>query len=109
MQQDEYARGSWDRPVSAIAYKNKDRYIELYSAKESNDEVEISVVRRPGTVNVSNLSANIGVPVRLEGAFIYQVAGLSMVAFREDIAASLFSIAQQHLTGTALSRNNGRE
>ena len=99
MQQDEYARGSWDRPVNAIAYHGAYRYLELYSAKENNDTIEASVIRKPTIGDTSVATTDVSVPSRLEGAFIYQIAGLSMVAFREQIAASLFTIARQQLTG----------
>lgn len=102
MQQDEYARGSWDRPVDAIAHHGADRYLELYSAKTNNDTIEASVIRKPSTLP-SGLDGestyDVAVPSRLESAFVYQIAGLTMVAFREQIAASLFTIARQYLTG----------
>lgn len=99
MQQDAYAKGSWDRPVTAIAYKNNKRYLELYSAKTNGDNVYVSLVRKPTIGDTTDPQTTVGVPVRLEAAFIYQIAGLTMVAFREDVAASLFTIARQHLTG----------
>lgn len=101
MQQDEYARGSFDRPVSAVAYHGQDRYLELYSAKANDDRIETSVVRKP---DLSDSQADVGVPVRLEAAFIYQVAGLAMTAFREEVSASLFAIARQYLNTTDLSK-----
>lgn len=99
MQQDEYARGSWDRPVTAIAYRNKDRYLELYSAKEDTDELLISLVRKPSIGDTSVATTDVSVPVRLEAAFIYQIAGLTMEAFQEQIAGDLFGIATKYLTG----------
>ncbi len=97
MQQDEYARGSWDRPVNATAYHDADRYLEMYCAKTDDDKVETSIVRKPAIGDTSDDTTDVDVPVRLEAAFIYQIAGLTMVAFREQIAASLFAIAQKSL------------
>ena len=101
MQQDEYARGSWDRPVTAVAYHGGVRYLELYSAKSSDDTVSISCIKKPVVSDVATLLSNqdtdVSVPSRLEGAFIYQVAGLAMVAFRESVAQSLFSIARRYM------------
>ncbi len=97
MQQDEYAHGSWDRPVSAMRYKGTDRYLELYSAKSDDDTVEVSYIKKPSTGDTSSEETEIGVPTRLEGAFIYQVAALTMVAFREQVAQQLFTIAQNYL------------
>ena len=97
MQQDSYARGSWDRPVIAIAYHGAYRYLELYSAKANNDEIEASVIRKPTIGDTSVDTTNISVPTRLEGAFIYQIAGLTMVAFREQVATTLFKIAREYM------------
>ncbi len=109
MQQDEYARGSWDRPVSAIAYHGKDRYIELYSARADSDNVVISIVRKPTATDISDPETEIGIPVRLEAAYIYQISGLVMVAFREQVSETLFRIAQQYLASTVSSRENERK
>ena len=101
MQQDEYARGSWDRPVTAIVYKGTDRYLELYSAKTSEDTVSVSCIKTPSVADAAtmqeNLDTDVSIPARLESAVIYQIAGLTMVAFREDIASSLFTIAQRYM------------
>lgn len=99
MQQDDYARGSWDRPVAALAYHGASRSLELYSARTSQDEIEATIVRKPTIGDTSVGTTEISVPSKLEAAFIYQTAGLTMVAFREQIAASLFSIARRYLTG----------
>ena len=104
MQQDTYARGSWDRPVSAYRYKGADRYLELYSAKANSDTVQVSYIKKPDVGDTSSGETEIGVPARLEGAFIYQVAALTMVAFREQVAQQLFTIAQNYLFSTITNR-----
>lgn len=94
MQQDTYARGSWDRPVNIITAGT----LEMYCAKTNQDTLVFKFIRRPSTdYTADNMSANVNVPSALEAALIYQVAGLSMVAFREDVAASLFAIADKYL------------
>ena len=105
MQQDPYARGSWDRPVSAIRYKGWIRYLELYSARDASDTPEVSYIAKPTIGDTSNPTTQVGVPSRLEAAFIYQIAALSMVAFREQVAQQLFVIAQNYL----LSATDNRE
>lgn len=101
MQQDEYARGSWDRPVNAIVYSGTERYLEMYSAKTASDVPSITCIKKPTVAEtstmVSNQDTEVSISSRLEAAFIYQIAGLTMVAFREDIASALFSIAQRYL------------
>lgn len=104
MQQDPYAKGSWDRPVSAVRYKGTDRYLELYSAKDASDTPEVSYIKKPTVADTSSEETDIKVPSRLEGAFIYQVAALTMVAFREEVAQQLFGIAQNYLLSTISNR-----
>lgn len=99
MQQDKYARGSWDRPVNILTYYGKDRYLEMYSAKSAADTLNLTFIRKPEARSFSadDLTAHAKVPKLLEGALVYQVAGLAMVAFREDVAANLFAIADRYL------------
>ena len=99
MQSDKYARGSYDRPVNIFTYNGKDRYLYMYSAKELTDTVTFTYVAKPSTAqySASNLSQTVDIPSKLEAALIYQVAGLTMTAYREDIAASLFAIAKDYM------------
>lgn len=98
MQQDTYARGSWDRPVNILTYTAGHQVLEMYCAKTASDELAFVYVKKPsGSYSISNPTATVDVPAKLEAALIYQVAGLSMVAFREDVAASLFAIAARHM------------
>ena len=99
MQQDPYARGSWDRPVNILTYHGSDRYLEMYCAKASTDTLNFVFIRKPDTEGYSadSLTTEVSVPARLEASLIYQVAALTMVAFREDIAQSLFAIAARYL------------
>ena len=99
MQQDKYARGSWDRPVNILTYSGATRMLEMYCAKESSDTLNFVFIRKPDTsdIDTSHMETDVSVPAALEASLIYQVAGLSMVAFGEDIAASLFAIAARYL------------
>ena len=99
MQQDTYARGSWDRPVNILTYRGKDKTLEMYCAKTSADTLNFVFIRKPAlnSYDAEHLSATVNVPAPLEASLIYQVAGLSMVAFREDIAATCFAIAARYM------------
>ena len=99
MQQDKYARGSWDRPVNILTYIGADKTLEMYCAKESSDTLNFVFIRKPDMSNIDtdHMSAEVDVPAGLDASLIYQIAGLSMVAFREDVAASLFAIAARYL------------
>ena len=97
MQQNTYARGSWDRPVNILTYDGTDRVLEMYCAKQQSDTLKFVLIRKPGTYSVDSLSTDVNVPAALQAALIYQIAGLSMLAFREDVAASLFQIADRYM------------
>jgi len=99
MQQDTYARGSWDRPVNILTYHGKEKTLEMYCAKTQADTLNFVFIRKPdvNAYDAEHLEAEVDVPASLEASLIYQVAGLSMIAFREDIAASLFAIAARYL------------
>lgn len=99
MQQDTYARGSWDRPVNILTYDGTDKVLEMYCAKQSSDTLKFVLIRKPSTYSADSMQTDVTVPAALQAALIYQVAGLSMVAFREDVSASLFSIADKYMTG----------
>lgn len=99
MQQDTYARGSWDRPVNILTYNGKQRMLEMYCARTQQDTLNFVFIRKPAANSYSadNPSATVDCPTGLQASLIYQTAGLSMVAFREDVAAALFEIAARYL------------
>ena len=99
MQQDTYARGSWDRPVNILTYNGRQRILEMYCARTQQDTLNFVFIRKPAPNGYSadDLQAEVKVPSQLQASLIYQIAGLSMVAFREDVAASLFAIAERYL------------
>lgn len=99
MQQDQYARGSWDRPVNILTYHGADKTLEMYCAKTKQDTLNFVFIRKPavGSYDAEHPLALVKVPAALEASLIYQVAGLSMVAFREEIAATCFAIAARYM------------
>lgn len=100
MQQDQYARGSWDRPVNVLTWDATDkRILEMYCAKDSSDTLTFFYVAQPDLTNVdaSHMSHDVAVPSQLEASLIYQIAGLAMTAFREDVAGQLFAISHRYL------------
>ena len=94
MQGDEYARGTWDRPVTAIVHRPGSRWIELYSAKALTDTLYMLVYKKPDLADVEH--TGVSVPQALEGAFVYHLAGLVLTAFRDDHAGNLLAIARSY-------------
>lgn len=99
MQQDQYARGSWDRPVNILTYDGKERYLYMYCARTNADTLRFTFIRKPTVQHYDedHQSAEVNVPTLLEASLVYQTAGMAMTAFREDVAATLFAIAQKYL------------
>ena len=55
-------------------------------------------------INVASqedMATEITVPTMLKAALVYQVAGLTMVTFKEDAASTFFAIAQKYLDPNA--------
>lgn len=120
MQLDQYARGSWDRPVNILTYDGANRYLDMYCAKVGTgtgvDTFKFTLIRKPELVDYSELDpedyddTDVDVPDLLEASLIYQIAGMAMTAFREDVSASLFAIAQKYLeTGELKSKMESQE
>lgn len=100
MQQDQYARGSYDRPVNVFTYNGTtDRLLEMYCARTASDTLIFRYIAKPDTSNIDtdHMSIDIDLPSKLEAALVYQVAGLTLLAYREESAASMFSMARQYL------------
>lgn len=99
MQQDPYARGSYDRPVNILTHEGNKRMLEMYCQKDNADGLVFLFINKPATdsITTDNMQYDVAVPSLLEAAFVYQVAALTMVAFREDIADALFTISQRYM------------
>ena len=116
MQLDQYARGSWDRPVNILTYDGANRYLDMYCAKVGTgtgiDTLKFTLIRKPElqSYDAEHQSDTVDVPDLLEASLIYQIAGMAMTAFREAVAASLFAIAQKYLeTGELKNKMESQE
>ena len=99
MQSDTYAKGSWDRPVSILTYNGSKRVLKMYSAKTADDTLVFWYIKRPGNTAADTAdNTDIAVADGLVAALVYQTAALTMTAFREEIAASLYAIAARYLS-----------
>lgn len=106
MQDDQYARGTWDRPVNVLTTSaDGEKELMMCSAKSSNDTLVFVYIKKPSTTSysTSDMTANVAVPLRLEAALVYHIAALAMVAFKED-ATGLFQIADRYM-----NINTGKE
>ncbi len=100
MQTDQYAMGSYDRPVVVMSFWNNSGTInpalKMYCGRADTETASVWAIKTltmPGddVTDIGNL------PPQLEASLIYQVAALTMVAFREEVASSLFAISRNYL------------
>ena len=99
-QADSYVRGCTDRPVTALVRRDGKLCLEFYCAKDLNDTADISVVYNPSytSAELSTGTTEITVPEKYEGAFIYQIAGLTMLAQQDyNSSKSLLEISKDYL------------
>lgn len=93
MQSNKWICGTPKRPVVALVNGADGRILELYKAASVNDTLKsftyvASIDRNSSSVNISE---------QLSDAFLYFVAGLSMVTFREEIAEDFFKLGRNML------------
>ena len=103
MQQDEYARGSWDRPVNILSRNaSGKRVLKMYCGRTASDTLVFSFLRKPDTSGYAggSDSTEVDVPERLEAALIYQIAGLTMLAFNDSHANALLEVARYALVNS---------
>jgi len=104
MQSDETARGCWDRPVTAIVHRIvtsgdtavSGRWLELYCAKTTSDTLSVLAYKKPDLSSMTD-STDIAISSALEGAFIYHIAGLTLLAFRDAAAKDMLEVARSYL------------
>lgn len=93
MQSNQWVCGNPKRPVAAVVYTMTGRQLELYKASSTNDSLK-SLTYIP---SLADGFESVSISVQTTDAFIYYVAALVMVTFREDVAANFFSIARNLL------------
>lgn len=93
MQANKWIRANGNRPVAALVQGASGRQLELYRAKSKEDTL-LYCTYLPG-INESDSEVNIS--TRAMESFIYFVAALTMVTFKEEIADDLFKVARSLL------------
>lgn len=93
MQSNKWVCGSPSRPVVALVHNGSLRVLELYKASSSNDKLRSFTY----VASISKDASSVGISEQLSDAFIYFVAGLTMVTFREDVADKLFAVGRNLL------------
>lgn len=93
MQSNKWVSGSKYKPVAALVQTSDGRQVELFKASSSNDKLKAFIY-----IPVLDASASeVELSDQTADAFIYYVAALTMVTFREEISEKLFAIARNLL------------
>lgn len=90
MQSNKWVCGSANRPVVALVNEKSGRVLELYKASSTNDTLRSFTY----VASVADDAESVDISDQLAGAFIYFVAGLTLVTFREDAAENFFKIGR---------------
>lgn len=93
MQADETARGDASRPIAAII-ETVPRKLQVFPSKE-NDKVEVTYTYAP-SVTVDDDDSVIAITSGAQGALIYYLAYLLMIAYNDPRAGAMFSTAKMH-------------
>jgi hypothetical protein len=93
MQSHKWVCASPRRPVAANVHQKSGRVLELFKAATSSDKlIEFTYIP-----NIGDSFSSVGLSDSTVEAFIYYVAALTMVTFREDLAEPLFKISRNLL------------
>lgn len=93
MQSNKWVCGTAKRPVVALVNGKGGRVLELYKAASVNDTLKSFTY----VASIPADASSVGISEQLAGAFIYFVAGLTLVTFREDVADNFFKIGRNLL------------
>ena len=93
MQSNKWACGTPSNPVVALVNRKSGRELELFKAKSTSDTLWSFTY----VASVAKSAQSVGISDQLSDAFIYFVAGLAMVTFREDVAENFFKIGRNLL------------
>lgn len=93
MQADKTARGDASRPIAAII-ETVPRKLQVFPSKE-NDKVEVTYTYAP-SVTVDDDDSEIAITSGAQGALIYYLAYLLMIAYNDPRAGAMFSTAKMH-------------
>lgn len=83
---DKYATGTWERPKLALTMR-PGKTLELYSARDMSDEIEVGIVTDQDTTDGVTISD------KLYRALIYYISGLTLLTYRDQHADSMFNQA----------------
>lgn len=99
MQNDEYAHGTTDRPVTVMIHDDGELKLQMNRAKAANDEAIIHLIEKPDVKEeeLQDEDYDINIPIKAEAAFIYHIAALSTTSRRDAISTTLMQISQNYL------------
>lgn len=103
MLKDPYATGTPERPKLAMVPHPK-RTLELYKASGQDDEIQVGIMLEPSILTDEG-TENVEISDKLVHAFVYYLAGLTLLTYKDEHADSLFNQAMV-LMGISPSAQN---
>lgn len=99
MQNDAYAHGTTDRPVTVMIHDDGELKLQMNRAKAANDEAIIHLIEKPDVKEeeLQDEDYDINIPIKAEAAFIYHIAALSTTSRRDALSTTLMQISQNYL------------
>lgn len=94
MQQGRTTMGCPDMPVSVLRVENGKNVLKMYTAETDEDEVSVQIVNQPAS---TSSATDIGISGRIEKSFIYYIAYLTLLAFRDGSSQAFLAVAIDEL------------
>lgn len=98
MQQGRTTKGCPDAPVSVLSTKDGRSVLLMYTADSEDDALEINLINSPGDVTKSATNdTDIAISDKLSKSFIYYIAYLTLLAYRDSSADKFLAVAMDEI------------
>lgn len=97
LQQSRVAKGCPDMPVTVLCTEDRNKVLKMYTAESKKDKLYVEMICKPETT-AANDTADIAVPTKTIKSFIYYIAYLTLLAFRDASASNFLAEASRELS-----------
>lgn len=97
LQQNRVAKGCPDMPVTVLCTEDRNKVLKMYTAESTKDKLYVEMICKPETTAADD-TADIAVPTKALKSFIYYIAYLTLLAFRDASAGNFLAEASRELS-----------
>lgn len=97
LQQNRVAKGCPDMPVTVLCTEDRNKVLKMYTAESTKDKLYVEMICKPETTAADDM-ADIAVPTKTIKSFIYYIAYLTLLAFRDASAGNFLAEASRELS-----------